>query len=133
MGHDRWLHAPGPWGWREVTCPTCGSSWEVEGRGEYGVWYPRGEDDLACEEVVARRNDLRGVRPGGPRNEDLQVEDRDEDLRAVRPVLLPDKGRAVDRPRHGHGPRRLPGVLGMVLAEGPRRRHPRRQARRAER
>jgi hypothetical protein len=39
-----------------------------------------------------------------------------------------DEGRVVDRPRPGHGPRRLPGVLRMVLLGGAGQRHPRRQA-----
>jgi hypothetical protein len=50
MGHDGWLHAPGPRHYREVACSECGYRWDVEGREEYGVWYPRDEDDLACEE-----------------------------------------------------------------------------------
>jgi hypothetical protein len=49
-GHDAWLHAEGPRYQREVRCPECGISWEVEGHYEYGLWLPERDDDLTCEE-----------------------------------------------------------------------------------
>ena len=53
MGHDAWLHAPGPRERREVRCPECGWTWEVEGHTEYGLWLPERDDDLTCEECGA--------------------------------------------------------------------------------
>ncbi len=49
-GHDAWLHAPGPRERREVRCPECGWTWEVQGHTEYGIWIPERDDDLLCEE-----------------------------------------------------------------------------------
>ena len=49
-GYDAWLHAGGPRHWREVRCPECGFSWEVEGHEEYGTWWPERDDDLCCPE-----------------------------------------------------------------------------------
>ncbi len=73
-----------------------------------------------------------GWRRQGPRDENGQVEERGAEVRAVRPLLRPDLLLAVDRPRTPRGPRRLPGMLGVVLSGGAIRPHPRRQARRAE-
>ncbi len=73
-------------------------------------------------------NALLGLRRRGPRPQDRQVEDRGAHVRAVRSLLGSDEGCAVDRPRPRHGPRRLPGVVRVVLLGGAGRRHPRRQA-----
>jgi hypothetical protein len=49
-GHDAWLHARGLRHWRELRCPACGFTWEVEGHEEYGTWWPERDDDLYCPE-----------------------------------------------------------------------------------
>ena len=50
MGHDAWLHAPGPRERREAWCPECGWRWEVEGHTEHRMWLPERDDGLTCEE-----------------------------------------------------------------------------------
>ncbi len=57
IGHDAWLHAPGPRHPREVRCPECGWTWEAMGHHEYGLWLPERDDDLLCEECGAEGED----------------------------------------------------------------------------
>ena len=60
-GHDAWLHARGPRHWREVSCPGCGFSWEIEGHEEYIYHYGnRPEEIFDLSEDPTEQNDLAG-------------------------------------------------------------------------
>lgn len=43
-------HEGGPVYEVTLTCPECGHRWPVEGRQEYGCWWPVDDDDETCPE-----------------------------------------------------------------------------------